>query len=182
MKCPVCKTSRELQIRRLEPRLGARTCPGCGGSWIRAADYWQWRAQEEQGHRLGEPQEIVAIDVDQRVAKLCPEDGSFLGLYRVGIGDSLTVDQCSQCAGVWLDAREWEILGQHGLHEHLYDLLDASWQDELRRVERREVEHDRYVRRLGADDLRRIQEIRDWLDAHPRKSELYAFLQYSTRG
>lgn len=181
MKCPICETSRELQVRRPEPRLGARSCTECGGMWIRAADYWRWRAQREPGQRLGEPQEIVVVDVDQRVAKLCPEDGSFLGRYRIGTGNSLTVDQCSHCAGVWLDPEEWEILGQHGLHEHLYDLLDAEWQDQLRRVEQTEAEQARYLRRLGPQDLERIQEVRDWLDAHPKKSELYAYLQYSTR-
>jgi hypothetical protein len=82
---------------------------------------------------------------------------------------------------VWLDPEEWEILGQHGLHEHLYDLLDAEWQDQLRRVEQTEAEQARYLRRLGPQDLERIQEVRDWLDAHPKKSELYAYLQYSTR-
>ena len=113
--------------------------------------------------------------------KLCPEDGAFLSRYRVGTGDSITIDRCAACSGIWLDANEWDILGEHDLHEHLYDVLDPEWQDELRDAELSQVEHGSYLRQLGTDDLQRLQEVRDWLDSHPQKSELYAYLWYSSR-
>ncbi|NUO38903.1 MAG: hypothetical protein HOQ31_09930 [Gemmatimonadaceae bacterium] len=38
-----------------------------------------------------------------------------------------------------------------------------------------------FRRRLGEDTYRRAQETRAWLDAHPRRSELFAYLQLKHR-
>ena len=40
---------------------------------------------------------------------------------------------------------------------------------------------DNFRRRLGDEDYRRAQEIREWLDPHPKRSELFAYLQLRHR-
>jgi len=38
-----------------------------------------------------------------------------------------------------------------------------------------------FRRRLGDADYARAQELRSWLDAHPKRSELFAYLQLKYR-
>lgn len=182
MECPVCLSSREVRSRILPEGLRAFGCAGCGGYWLRAVDYWFWRAGRSPVARLSSPQGVSGLGFDRRHLKLCPQDRTVLDRYRVGTGDSITIDRCARCSGVWLDGKEWEILVEHDLHEHLHDILDPGWQDELRTAELAAAEHARCAGRLPAADLRRVEEVRVWLESHPMKADLYAILQDSSPG
>ena len=113
--------------------------------------------------------------------RFCPEDGYVLARYEVGSPHAFLIDQCRNCAGVWCDPGEWEALSEGGLAEHLHLILSEEWQDELAAAGRAAAEGEQWLRQLGAEDLTRISEIKAWLDGHPKRSELYAFLRVHER-
>ncbi|HET7462145.1 MAG TPA: zf-TFIIB domain-containing protein [Longimicrobium sp.] len=178
MRCPVCKPALELQPQALESSLTVHGCPNCHGSWVRAADYWRWRAEHTPSQPSAPPSGGGARPepADTEGLKLCPDDGHILGRYRVGHGLGFAVDHCRNCDGVWLDANEWEALRQAGVHEHLPEVYSDEWQREVRAEDRREREQAQWTRQLGEADFARVREVRAWIDAHPHRSELYAFL------
>lgn len=103
-------------------------------------------------------------------------------MARYEVGDPLTfsLDQCRTCGGVWFDQGEWESLRAHGLTKEVPSILSDRWQERLHESERRDVERQQWQRQLGPD-LERMEEIKAWLDDHPKRSELYAFLSVHTR-
>lgn len=175
MRCPCCEPSVELRKQALESALSVYLCERCGGTWVRAVDYWRWRAEHKGGESAGGGSGHI-MPADSEGLKLCPEDGHILGRYRVAHGVEFALDHCAACEGVWLDRYEWYALRELGLHQHLPEIFSEEWQREVRSEERREVEQGQWVRQLGEEDFARIREVRQWIDTHPRRSELYAFL------
>jgi hypothetical protein len=76
---------------------------------------------------------------------------------------------------MWFDAGEWAALVERNLHDDLLQMVFDDWQREVARSERRDNTEDQFRRQLG-DDYERIREIKTWIDTHPRRSELYAYL------
>ena len=183
MRCPVCKPTRSLDLEPLEEgRLAARRCTNCGGHWIRAADFWRWRAN------LGGPIPEAPAPVTDPVAnepgatettslRICPDCDFILARYKVGRGVPFTVDRCRNCDGAWLDGGEWDTLRARGLHDDLPLIFDDAWQRSVRREARAQATEDSFRRRLGDADYQRAREVRAWLDPHPLRSELFAYLQ-----
>ena len=98
--------------------------------------------------------------------------------FEVGAPHAFLIDQCRHCSGVWLDAGEWEALCDGGLADRLHLILSEEWQDELHSARRDIEDGELWHRELGASDFQRISEIKKWMDAHPKRSELYAFLKF----
>jgi Zn-finger nucleic acid-binding protein len=184
MRCPVCKPAPELQPQTPDASPTVHACPNCHGTWVRAADYWRWRAEHRADLAAAAPAPTAGArsePADTDGLKLCPEDGHILGRYRVGHGLGFAVDHCRNCDGVWLDANEWEALRQAGVHGSLTEIYSEEWQREVRAEDRREREQAQWIRQLGEADFARVREVREWLDAHPHRSELYAFLNPSNQ-
>ena len=80
-----------------------------------------------------------------------------------------------------MDAGEWEALVAAGFGDRLHLILSADWQDEIRATARDAAEAERWRTRLGEEDLARITETKEWLDSHPKRSELYAILRFHER-
>ena len=176
MKCPACGETLRERLALGDGGPLAIWCAGCGGAWLRAVAYWRWIARRGPlGSGVGDlPATPVAED--REGLRHCPDDGHFMARFRVSRSSDLYLDQCRTCAGVWLDQGEWTSLGELGLQSRLGEVLSEDWERELREAERAAREEAQWKRQLGADDLQRITEIRDWLLAHPRRSELLAFL------
>ena len=51
-----------------------------------------------------------------------------------------------------------------------------QWQNEARREEARQQLAQMYERRFGADDYAELKRVRQWLDEHPHKQEILAYL------
>lgn len=182
MNCPVCKPTRALVVAPLEDgKLTARRCPTCNGHWIRSADFWRWRAIA--GENLPETPAPAGTLTPPEAAglRLCPDCNHVLGRYRVGHGVGFTVDRCRHCEGAWLDGGEWEALRVRNLHDDLPQIFDDEWQRAVKREVQELTTEESFRRRLGDDTYRRAQETRAWLDAHPRRSELFAYLQLKHR-
>jgi Zn-finger nucleic acid-binding protein len=173
--CPVCKTVM-LEGALLERGLRAARCGMCVGVWIAAGDYQEWRRQggTEQGGGEDEGAAIEAQDVN--VAKICPFDGHILLRYKIGRGISFSLDRCNTCNGVWLDPNEWDVLKRHGLHAELSSIFTDVWQRRVRQEERRRAIEAIYVDKLGVEDYAEIRRVRAWIQGHPQRLALLAYL------
>src|SRR5581483_993243 len=176
MKCPVCKTS-VLIDHPLDAALASYACTQCGGQWVAATAYFRWL--EAQAPKLAASAPVMRVDlpvVEHTKAKLCPQCGRILTRARVGHGVSFSLSHCGGCSGIWFDANEWEVLRGLNLHTNLHLVFSSAWQAEVAKQER-EAQHDDLLRqKLGDADFAEIKRIKAWLDAHPKRAELYAVL------
>jgi Zn-finger nucleic acid-binding protein len=174
MRCPVCESKNLEPVRLTDgPKVGQ--CVQCGGQWIGALDYREWI--ERHGSEVTpQPYEEVRLDArDTHRAIFCPECHHMLTKYHVGHGIDFLIDHCGQCNGIWLDGREWEALRARRLHDEIQSIFTTRWQSEARREEYQRLVRRRYQARFG-DDLDELLRIRRWIDAHPKRTELLAFL------
>jgi Zn-finger nucleic acid-binding protein len=178
MKCPVCKTE-ELQLSALETNLTARRCGACGGNWIPSFEYWKWRDQQsgnqpEVAPAPGAPNPTTGM----LVAKLCPECNGILIRYKVGRGVGFSIDQCGNCRGVWLDKDEWEALKSRNLHDDVYTFFTAPWQAQVRQEESAQNQELIYIKKFGAEGFEEVRRMKEWIEAHPRRQEILAYLMH----
>jgi Zn-finger nucleic acid-binding protein len=181
MKCPVCKTE-ELDFSSLENNLMSRYCDKCGGNWIPSFEYWKWREQHKDG--LPETQAEQAVPPNPApssalIVKLCPECNKILIQYRVGHGANFSIDKCGNCGGIWFDKNEWEALKARDLHDDVYLIFTAPWQDKVRGQESRRAQEARYRNKFGDEGFNEMQRVKAWIDGHPRKQEILAYLTSS---
>lgn len=179
MNCPSCTPRRTLSPGASPNGPRFHHCERCEGRWIRTADYWRWRARAT----LSEPAVVAApgsmpAEIERSGLRFCPDDGYLLTRFLVGAPHSFTIDQCLKCGGAWFDAGEWEALLGGGLATQLHRILSDEWQNRLHRVERGAEDPEPWVLELDEADRERIIEIKRWLEAHPQRSELYAFLRF----
>lgn len=175
MKCPVCKTT-ELRLIGLEENLSSFKCSSCGGNWVQGLEYWKWL--EQHGKNLPEvknPGGDLPVS-DTPYTKECPECRWNMTRYRVGHGVGFSLDQCAGCKGIWFDRNEWEVLKGRNLHDDIHSIFTTFWQSEAVKEERKGHLEQIYNKKFGADDYSELKRVRAWLDAHPKKQELLAYL------
>jgi Zn-finger nucleic acid-binding protein len=181
IKCPVCLDVL-LSDQLLDEQLSAKRCARCGGSWLHAQDYWDWLERQKNGSASSapvEPTSVVPAPVviaDATLARRCPECGHFLTHAKVGHGVLFHLDRCGTCGGLWFNAGEWPALRERQLHTQVHFVFSAAWQARIVREELM-VAREAIVReKIGAADLDEIKRVKQWLDAHPHRAELYAYL------
>ncbi len=128
MNCPSCKKS-------LHEEDGCHSCPECGGTWF---ELEQARAflgldgaaaapEEDLLAEYGGGEEAAPAPIaEQPSAWSCPTCGT--GMRALRIAEDLTLDQCPQCRGLFLEGGETltlqsKIAGGHGLREQLAQAL-----------------------------------------------------------
>ncbi|MFW6357853.1 MAG: zf-TFIIB domain-containing protein [Chroococcales cyanobacterium] len=174
MKCPVCKTV-DLNPITLEKHLAAHTCKHCEGNWISSEDYWQWL--DQHGTSLAEKPPEVFFDIeDTEKAKLCPNCQRILVKYKVGHGVNFFIDQCGHCNGIWLDKHEWDALKTRNLHDEIHHFFTQQWQKEVRKSEMKRNLSQLYEQKFGKADYAEVKRIRSWLENHPQRLALLAFI------
>ena len=180
MTCPLCAAELERATLLTEAdgvaALRGFRCPHEHGVFLAADLYFAWR----EGHEVGaEPGGIVPSSDevgDVKRAKLCPQDGRIMSRFRTSHDGGFWLDRCATCGGIWFDGDEWDATVRLGLLDHLPSFFSDAWR---RQVERESAERSHEVRlreRVGADDLGRVDEFRDWLWAHPERGALMARL------
>jgi Zn-finger nucleic acid-binding protein len=174
MNCPHCKTEALTRIA-LDENLPAYVCKRCGGNWISSREYWRWL--EAHGPTLPEKAyegpDIAPADTQE--IKICPECKHLMLRYKVGHGTGIALDQCGGCNGLWLDGGEWDALKGRNLHDEVHLVFTAPWQSAVRREESRTRLEAIHRRRLG-EDYEEVKRIRTWIDRHPERAQILAFL------
>lgn len=109
MNCPACE--RELTPLSVED-FAVDVCDGgCGGIWF---DQYELRKVDEPGEQLGDPLLDVkrdpAVVVDPAKRYECPKctDGVVLMRHFWSVKREITVDECPECGGTFLDGGELE--------------------------------------------------------------------------
>jgi Zn-finger nucleic acid-binding protein len=182
MKCPV--DGGALQRVRLDAALPAFQCGQCAGHWLRFGDYLGWREQQPGNAPESSPSGGPRTEPERREdggVRRCPDCGSLLTRYRVGHGVPFALDQCGRCNGIWLDAHEWEALRERGLHDDLNRVFGPGWQHEVRTEEEHERTDAQFARQLGDADFGRTRDFAAWMNGHPHRSEILAYLQWTVR-
>jgi Zn-finger nucleic acid-binding protein len=91
-------------------------------------------------------------------------------------GNSLHLERCPTCRGIWFDAGEWNALAR----EHLLDTIDDFWSIEFRTRQRREHdsrEAEARTRTEFGDLYQPLTEIASKLRDNPRRSQMLAFIR-----
>jgi Zn-finger nucleic acid-binding protein len=181
MHCPVDK--RPLRRVELEAGLSAFECDACAGHWLRFGEYLRWR-DRQRGDTPEVPPEVEP-DADPYASaggvRRCPDCEYLLTRFRVGHDVPFALDRCGNCNGVWLDRAEWETLRARGLHDNLHQMFGPGWQHAVRTEEQQRRLAAQFERQLGAADFARAREFAAWLATHPRRSQIFAYLQSQVR-
>jgi Zn-finger nucleic acid-binding protein len=180
MNCPVCTPVPVLAPVTVEGSLAAHSCANCGGRWVRNADYLAWMQSadaKKSGTEAAATTRPARVPDNEPRMRRCPDCRYVLARLRVGQGIDFSIDHCRNCAGTWFDASEWDVLRERGLHDDLLHVFTDEWQQSIRDEERRARLDAEFRARVGDEDYARLLEVKGWLDVHPRRPELLAFLQ-----
>lgn len=175
MKCPLCDNA-IMNSKTLEENLNVKTCNKCGGYWISSSEYFKWLSKHANV-KTNNPFNEISLHVENSTkAKLCPDCGHILIKYKVGHGIDFRLDCCNSCNGVWLDKNEWEILKGRNFHEEINRIFTTEWQNEVKTEELKSSMEKIELDKFGTKDYKKIKDIKDWIDKHPKKSFILAFL------
>ena len=176
MNCPVCKT-KTLAACELNPNLVSRKCDTCGGQWISSFEFWRWfESNRIQRQETPAAYALNAASKETKSVKTCPECGHILAKYKVGHSLNFSLDRCGNCGGTWFDRNEWEILQSSELRDKIHLIYSAAWQQQVRKEDRAGHLQKLFAERIGEKDYIEIQRIKKWLDKHPHRQVLRAFL------
>lgn len=176
MRCPVCEQA-VLEVMTLPEGLAAKRCAACEGHWIEHAAYWKWR----EGHPpMGAGAGGAGVPPraqDSGAGKLCPNCSAMLIRWKVGHGLDFYLDRCGHCGGIWFDGQEWQAIAAKNMQERVHLIFSEDWQSDVLRQEHRAAHDKLFAKLLGESDLAKVKQFKQWLDGHPRRSELYAYLE-----
>jgi Zn-finger nucleic acid-binding protein len=176
MTCPVCKTDTLGEITLLEA-FPANQCPTCGGIWVPSNAFMSWK--RAQGNQSEEIKNVITADPSWEIneLKLCPASGHLLVRYKIFPDVDFYLDRCRHCNGVWMDKHEWDVLVTQNLHNHLNEFFTHVWQEKLHTAETKNNMDMLYLQKFGEEDYQYIQKVREWMQDHPKRGMLLAFLQ-----
>ena len=172
MKCTSCKVG-DLSPSFIDGLFRAHTCTQCGGNWILVEDYVSWK-ENNPDYQVAE--NISCEVADTETALLCPQSGVIMRKFRITSKNSHRLDYSAPVGGIWLDKGEWDLIKQDGLASSLNAVLTVQWQKNIRMTTAKDNFTALYSDKFGDESYSKAKEIRKWLDAHPNKSDLRAYL------
>jgi Zn-finger nucleic acid-binding protein len=176
--CPLC--TQPLQLTFLEDELPVHACHNRDGLWLPTNEYLLWLRLQLQHQKvtatsLHDPAPASVPVTETEKAKICPDCGRLLRRYKVWPNLEFFLDRCNTCNGIWFDQNEWDILKEHDLHDELNLIFTQPWQEKIRKIESHLFFEMMYQSRFG-NDYAEIKRIRAWLENHPQKTNLIAYL------
>lgn len=175
-KCPTCQNV-ELRRNLLEGGLPVHECLTCGGLWLSAKEYLAWlNSQPSSTEEIQIDDELPLPILDDRKAILCPDCGRILRRFKIWPDIEFYLDRCGGCNGIWFDSNEWQALKQQNLHLKINIFFTDVWQQKLRNEEMKHRFEKMYRDKFGEENYRKIKEIRAWLETHPHRGSLLAYL------
>ena len=106
MTCPKCRTE-TMNVFSIEG-VALERCSSCSGIWFDARELSQLLEQDARqvaSLRWGRDNQEL-----ERKKGFCPRDGSELLRVYSSINQSVIIDACASCRGIWLDGGEFERL------------------------------------------------------------------------
>jgi Zn-finger nucleic acid-binding protein len=156
----------------LTENLAAYSFGKCLGTLVSLVAYRAWR---EQAARLPATRAAESDAADSVAAKKCPKCRSLMSKYRIKADKTNRLDYCPHCDEVWLDDGEWELVEGLALSGDFARLFTQAWQNSFRNEVTDGMEASRLRTLLGAD-FARVEEMRAWIESHPRRLEILARL------
>ncbi|MFP8966772.1 zf-TFIIB domain-containing protein [Pokkaliibacter sp. CJK22405] len=175
MQCTSCKAG-TLVEGNMDQLFRAHTCSHCGGNWILIEDFVAWKDNHPNYPFSTSLLFSEADAVDTPSAMLCPDSGVLMQRYRMSARHNHRLDYSATVGGIWLDKGEWELLKSEGLAGSLNSILTLHWQKKLKNTTAKEAFTELYQGKFGDEDYSRVKEIRAWLNSHPRKADVRAYL------
>lgn len=172
MKCPGCKRD-TLFPSYIDGLFRAHTCSVCEGNWILIEDYVVWK-QKNPEYEFSETADFQYED--SKNALLCPITGAIMQKFKLTHDSEHRLDYSPQVGGVWLDKGEWEFLKQENLAGCLNAIFTSQWQKTIRENSAKVSFAEIYQEKFGEESYAQIKETRKWLDEHPCKADLIAYL------
>jgi hypothetical protein len=77
---------------------------------------------------------------------------------------------------MWFDRDQWGSLQRRNLHDNLHQIFGEAWQRRLRIAEQRVRMDAIYRAKFGDADYAEVRRVKAWLDAHPQRQALRAYL------
>lgn len=177
--CPRCPQT-GLKHTLISESLPAHTCPSCAGILISLVAYRLWRetykATKEPGFR---PTEIAPAD-DPEGAITCGKCRALMTKYRISADVPNRIDFCASCEDIWLDEGEWALVESLAGSEHLSTIITQPWQRRIRMESEAHMEDER-LRAVFGNDYQKVSDFREWLNSHPARDEVFAYLRKSSR-
>ena len=179
MKCPCCKNA-DLTPTMIEQNLPAMACSTCNGSLVSLLYYRHW-AETQRPALDADTAQVVVETNDTTAALHCPKCQRIMTKYRLTGNVANRLDVCARCDEVWLDKGEWELLESLQLNLKIAAVFTDTWQRRIRQQSSDEARRRTFVRVVGEEDARRVEEFRDWLNAHQHRPEIMAYLYLHRR-
>jgi Zn-finger nucleic acid-binding protein len=176
MNCPTCGTAQSLTVGEIAPDLDSYRCTNCLGNWVRLEQYLSWRDRSPNIEATLPVSAATATDPGPMLRR-CPDCSYILARYRVASDASFLLDRCRQCHGVWFDRDEWQLVEARGLALRLADVFSDEWQRDIRQAEQAAAIERMFENRLGSAEWARAREVRDWVNNHPKKRDVLAYLE-----
>jgi Zn-finger nucleic acid-binding protein len=160
----------------LTENLAAYSCGKCLGTLVSLASYRAWRESTGRNRLLVTPAAVPDADAaDSVAAKKCPKCRSLMSKYRVSSEKANRLDHCPHCDEVWLDEGEWRLVEGLALSGDFTRVFTQPWQNTVHIEITEAMEAERLSTLLGAD-CERVEDMRSWIQAHPRRLEILARL------
>ena len=174
MQCITCNG--QLEQREVQHGLHADACQQCDGVWLDLNQYQQWLLDSQVIlHEIDDPS-VLEVAESSPNALFCPDCHGILQKFRLSANVPVRIDRCLPCHKVWLDAAEWQLLYQQEATADLLKVLSDQGQRYIRKVETRERMANVYRQRFGADDYAQAAAMREWLQQHPQRRQILAYL------
>ena len=107
MQCPVCENAMKEVVAA---GVTVEVCAdGCGGMWFDRFEIDKFdNSNEQEGLQILEMCESASNSAARGPEKIsCPKcEGQIMRQFLYSAADSVEVDECPSCAGMWLDAGE----------------------------------------------------------------------------
>ena len=87
------------------------------------------------------------------------------------------MEHCSGCGGIRLDENEWKALEARNLHDEIHRIFSTACQNQIREEKLQARIEDACRNQFGDETYSRIHGIKKWLQAHPQKALLLAYLR-----
>jgi len=175
MHCPNC-SNQALSPTKLEHGLPAMSCKQCQGLLLSILSYRDWLDRQPEFTRVKNTYSPIEADNTRRVIS-CTKCRKLMTKYKVSAEHDNQIDLCLDCADVWFDNGEWELLGQLGLQDHFTTVFNTPWQTKIREEKFQQQYLTDLQDQLGEEDFSQAFNFKEWLATHQYKDDILHFLR-----